>query len=99
MESKRPNPKRAATKKKSTKPKPVRKKGRPISEATLKMLAAKPKGTEKKQVTIYLSPQGVNALEDCWQRLRREAGTGRREVSKSVVIELAIETLWKKVCG
>ena len=94
MESKRSKPKKTPVKTQR-----ARKRGRPISAATLKMLAAKPKGTEKKQITIYLSPQGVNALEDCWQRLRREAGTEWREVSKSAVTELALEVLWKKVCA
>lgn len=49
-----------------------------------------PDSEEKSKATFYLSQETVDLLEDGWLRLRRLA-TDRASVSKSAIVEAALE--------
>jgi len=66
---------------------------RPASR-TVRQKASKapppPDSEEKAKATFYLSQETVDLLEDGWLRLRRLA-TDRASVSKSAIVEAALE--------
>jgi hypothetical protein len=52
---------------------------------------------DKLKATFYLSPEASEALEDTWMKLRALAGSERGKVSKSALVELALQDLHAKI--
>lgn len=50
------------------------------------------------KATYYFSPETIEAIEEAWIKLRRLAGTtGRSGVSKSLIVERAIQMALKEL--
>ena len=50
------------------------------------------------KATYYFSPGTIEAIDEAWMRLRRLAGTaGRSSVSKSLIVEKAIQMALKEL--
>ena len=48
------------------------------------------------KATYYFSPETIEAIDEAWMRLRRLAGTERSSVSKSLIVEKAIQMALKE---
>lgn len=70
-----------------------KKAGKPSAKKEKK--PAPPLEEEKIKATFYLSPGGIDALESTWMKLRSQAGSERGRVSKSALVEVALERLQK----
>ena len=61
-------------------------------------LAQQPAGDLKPiKATYYFSPETIEAIDEAWMKLRRLAGTGRSSVSKSLIVEKAIQMALKEL--
>ena len=49
------------------------------------------------KATYYFSPDTIEAIDDAWMQLRRLAGTERSSVSKSLIVETAIQMALKEL--
>ena len=49
------------------------------------------------KATYYFSPDTIEAIDDAWMQLRRLAGTERSSVSKSLIVETAIQIALKEL--
>ena len=47
---------------------------------------------EKVKATFYLSQEAVDALDEAWFRLRRLTKTDKGRVSKSAIVDIAVQT-------
>lgn len=68
---------------------------RQASKPSEKKPAPPPAEQEKTKATFYLSPGGIEALESSWMKLRSLAGSHRGQVSKSALVEVALQRLEK----
>ena len=59
----------------------------------------RPQDSNSKPVkaTYYFSPDTIEAIDDAWMQLRRLAGTERSSVSKSLIVETAIQMALKEL--
>lgn len=80
--------------------KPKRKKGQSRKPARQKASTPAPLlpkadtgHVERTKATYYLSTGAVDALETLWMQLRIEAGKDRSQVSRSALVELALQRL------
>ena len=48
------------------------------------------------KATYYFSPDTIEAIDDAWMQLRRLAGPERSSVSKSLIVETAIQMALKE---
>jgi len=74
--------------------KPARKQAVKPAEQKARKPAAPPESTDGKvKATFYLSPATLDALEAGWLQLRRLASQENRgKVSKSLIVEIALQT-------
>ena len=49
------------------------------------------------KATYYFSPDTIEAIDDAWMQLRRLAGPERSSVSKSLIVETAIQIALKEL--
>ena len=49
------------------------------------------------KATYYFSPDTIEAIDDAWMQLRRLAGPERSSVSKSLIVETAIQMALKEL--
>ena len=49
------------------------------------------------KATYYFSPETIEAIDEAWMKLRRLAGAGRASVSKSLIVEKAIQMALKEL--
>ena len=49
------------------------------------------------KATYYFSPDTIEAIDDAWMQLRKLAGTDRSSVSKSLIVETAIQMALKEL--
>ena len=49
------------------------------------------------KATYYFSPETIEAIDEAWMKLRRLAGAGRSSVSKSLIVEKAIQMALKEL--
>ena len=49
------------------------------------------------KATYYFSPETIEAIDEAWMQLRRLAGTDRSSVSKSLIVETAIQMALKEL--
>ncbi len=59
----------------------------------------RPQGSNSKPIkaTYYFSPDTIEAIDDAWMQLRRLAGPKRSSVSKSLLVETAIQMALKEL--
>ena len=51
------------------------------------------------KATYYFSPETIEAIDEAWMKLRRLAGAGRSSVSKSLIVEKAIQMALKELAS
>lgn len=69
-----------------------KKTSKPVRQKTIKTVNHNTiKSDNKVKATYYLSQKAVDALEDAQYQLRKMAGESRSKVSKSIIVELAIQ--------
>jgi hypothetical protein len=61
--------------------------GKPVKQDT-----SIPESVEKVKATYYISQSTIDALEDAWYQLRKEASPENRgEISKSLIVDIALK--------
>ena len=90
------------------KPEPVAKQVKPLKQrasTSVKQhtgvpVIRPPDNLKPVKATYYLSPWTIEAIDEAWMKLRRFAGAaGRSSVSKSLIVEKAIQMALKELQG
>ena len=78
-------------------PEPAAKQDKPPKQRTSISVQQSDGNLKPIKATYYFSPETIEAIDEAWMKLRRLAGAGRSSVSKSLIVEKAIQMALKEL--